>query len=218
MRRDSALSPRISLDHRGRGAADQLGAAGDRDRIEEDAEVHGAVLGRRHHPALELADEVVDRLRPLRVPHHHVARAGGKAEALERAGEAVAEALQLARVDRVRQQEPVVLVGAHGLLAAPLRPITMRQPASRIEGGAISSNSLANRRRLRSEVISAIASTLTPCRSSRSTWFWMSAAARGELVDAVRPVDAAGNELRVAGDQAEDVDVLEDADDRRRSA
>ena len=49
------------LDHRGARALHQLGAACHRDRIEEDAEIHRAVLGRRHHPALELVDELLDR-------------------------------------------------------------------------------------------------------------------------------------------------------------
>ena len=61
-------------------------------------------------------------------------------------------------------------------------------------------------------MISAIASTLTPCRCSRSTWAWMSRAAAERSSRLARPVDAAGDELRVAGEQAQDVDVLEEAD------
>ncbi len=57
-----------------------------------------------------------------------------------------------------------------------------------------------------------MASTLTPCRWSRSTWAWMSLRRHREIVEAARPVDSAGDELRVAGEQAQDVDVLEEAD------
>ena len=68
----------------------------------------------------------------------------------------------------------------------PSVPMTIRQPRSRIDGGAVIANSLANRWRLRSETISATTSTRTPCRRSMRTCDFDRAGGGGEVVDGSR--------------------------------
>ena len=118
---------------------------------------------------LDLADEALDRLRPLRIADHDVAGAGRKAEALERLRERRAEAGKLGLRNRRGQQRPLSWSVRTVCSPRPSEPMIIRQPASRIAGGAIRSNSLTKSRRLRSEVISAIASTLHALPASRST-------------------------------------------------
>ena len=81
-------------------------------------------------------------------------------------------------------------------------------------GGASSSNSLTKSRRLRSEVISAIASTLHALAvQPLDLGLDVLRRQRRDPSMLAGAVDAAGDELRIAGDQAEDVDILEEADE-----
>ena len=75
------------VDQRLLGASQQLAVARHRLGVVEDRDVHLRGLVRLGEPAAEVALVVGERLRPLRIDDHHVARAGRKAEALERAGE-----------------------------------------------------------------------------------------------------------------------------------
>ncbi len=77
-------------------------------------------------------------------------------------------------------------------------------------------NSLASRRRLRSETISPTTSTLTPWRRSMRVWPSMSPAATASSATLDGAVDAGGDELRIAGQEAQEVDVLEQCRHIRR--
>ena len=153
-------------------------------------------------------------LRPDRIADHHIARAGRKAEAVQRArearrGSAARSATGTSRASRSALSWSVRTV------CSP-RPSIPSAAGSRPRGSSRaarpSRRAALNRRRLRSEVISAITSTFTPCRCSRSTWAWMSRAAAARSSMLAGAVDPAGDQLGVAGEQAEDVDILEEPD------
>ena len=209
--REQRLLAAHGLDQRRLGLAQEVRPAGDRDGVEEDAEVHRRVGAPLQHPDAELPDQPVQRLRPDGVADHDVARAGRKAEAVERAGEGLAEAVELRRRHRLRQQEPVVLVGAHRLLAPPLAAHQQeaallldrgrRQQVEQLEEQAPVEvgGDLGDLLHLHALAVQPLHLGLDVARRG------------GELVHAAGAVDAAGDELGVAGDQAEDVDVLQEA-------
>ena len=90
--------------------------------------------------------------------------------------------------------------------------MTMRQPLVRISAGATISNSRENRRPLRSETTSPITSTLTPWRRRVRTCAAVSRAAISQVVLARGAIDAAGDDLGAAGEEAQQVDIFQDAD------
>jgi hypothetical protein len=190
----------------------QLQPARRRHGVEEDAEVHRGVGRALEHPGPELPHQPVHRLRPDRVADHHAARAGREAEAVERAGEGLAEAGEVSLGHRLRQQQPVVLVGPHRLLAAALAA-HQQQAALLLDGGR-----REQREELHEQPAVEVGGELGDLLhlhplAVQPLHLRLDVARRGDqLLHAPGAVDAAGDELRVAGNQAEDVDVLQEAD------
>ena len=102
------------------GRAQQLGVAGHRLGVVEDRDIHGPGFVRQREPAAKIVAELVDRLRPRGIAHHHLAGAGRKAALPERVEHVGAELIEIRRRDGLGEDEPIVLVGAECLLAAPL--------------------------------------------------------------------------------------------------
>ena len=100
--------------------AQQFRVARHRLGVVEDGDVHRAGLVGERLPGAKVGAKGVERLRPQGIAHHHVAGTGGKAEAFERVGEIPAEGVEIGLRDRLGEDEAVVLIGAEGLLAAPL--------------------------------------------------------------------------------------------------
>ena len=94
---------------------------------------------------------------------------GGNPNRIERTSEGRAEGREIGLRHRRGEDEPIVLIGAYRLLAAPFRAHDHQAAAVANHGGAVISNNLVMSRRLRSEVISAIASIRTRSPASRST-------------------------------------------------
>ena len=91
---------------------------------------------RVQHPDPELPDEAVHRLRPDRVADHDVAGAGRKAEAVERAREGLAEAVEL-RLPAPARPAEARCPGRCARSARPAlrEPISIRQPLLADRGG-----------------------------------------------------------------------------------
>ena len=83
---------------------------------------------------------------------------------LQRNGKIGSECIQRHLIDGFGQDQPVVLIRAHGLLTATLAPHDDEAATGPNSAGATISNSRENRRRFRSETISPITSTPTPWR------------------------------------------------------
>ena len=116
-------------------------------------------------------------------------------------------------VDGVGQDQAVVLIGAHGLFAAAFAPHDDEAATGRgSRRERPSRTACENRRRLRSETISPITSTLTPWRRSVRTCAVGFARGNREIVLARGAIDAAGDDLGAAGEEAQQVDILQDAD------
>ena len=223
-RQERALAAQ-ELEQRLLGPREQIRRARSRRLASEKMARFMAASGSRaEHPGLELADEAVDRLRPDRVADHDIAGAGREPEAVQRPGKGVSERARsvsgTGRPDRMPLSWSVRTVCS----PRPSDPIIIRQPLSRIEGGATISNSLTNSRRvevggdlgdgvdLDALLVKPLDLGLDVLRRHR------------EIVEAARAVDPPGDELRVAGEQTQDVDVLQEADigavglDRRGAA
>jgi hypothetical protein len=200
------------FDHGRLRAVEQIVMPDDRHGVEEDAEIDRALVIGRENPALELAQEAVDRLRPLRVANHDIAGAGRKPEFLQRIGEAVAKGLQLVLRHRTRQQQAVVLIRAHGLLAASFR--AHHHETSGLANGRRCDQGEHLREQAAIEIGGDFRDHLDPgaLLVEALDLALDVAGAEDEIVDRAGALDMSGDELRIAGHQPENVDVLEDAD------
>ena len=111
------------------------------------------------------------------------------------------------------KKKGVVLVGPHRLLATPFR--THQQQAAILSDGRVGrpcSKSFMKSRRFKSEVISAISVNLQPLPMEPLDLSLDVARCTRQVVEAAGAVDSPGDELGVAGEQPEDIDILEEAD------
>ncbi len=140
---------------------------------------------------------------------------GGKPNSPARAVKLRAEAVQRRLVHGLGQDQAIVLIGADGLLAAALAAHHDQAGACRaFRLGDSRSNNLANRRRLRSDTISATTSNFTPWRRSGRTWSAIcSAAAPISSCSVDGAIDAADDQLRISGEETQQIDVFDDADE-----
>src|SRR5262245_16963865 len=197
------------LNQRTLGAPDQFGVAGHSDGVEEDAEVHRTVFLRCHDPRLDLADEIVDRLRPLPALHHHIARAGRKSEALQRTGKHGAKGLQFVLGHRFSKEKAVVLVRANRLLAASFRAHHHQASHGADRGRCrqieqfVEQATIEVGRDLRDNL------HLDPLPVEPFDLRLNIVCGASEIIDRVRTIDASWNKLRVAGHEAKDINIFQ---------
>ncbi len=191
----------------------QVGAAGDGDRIVEDRHVHRRGFVGRCDPAVEVGEIVVERLRPERIAHHHVARTGRKTELLERGGEIGAEAGEHGLVDGLGEDQAIVLIGANRLFLAAfaahhdqaraLAQVRRRQQRERLGDQAPVEIGDDLGDHLDAHVLAPEHAHLLGDLARRD----------GEVGLGLGAIDAAGDHLRIAGEEAQQIDVLENAGD-----
>ena len=165
-------------------------------------------------PQAQLPKKPVQRLRPDRVAHHHVARAGGKAEGRKRPGEARSERVDFPGRKLPGKQQRVVLVRSDRLLAPALgseenEAAVLADPRRgdhfeelAVEAPVEIGGDLRDQVDLQALPMETLDLVLNVPRGRR------------EIVEAAGAIDPAGDQLRVAGKEAQEVDIFEEADER----
>ena len=211
MRQEGSLAAH-EIDERFLCSDDKVRLPGDRHGVEEDGDVHGGCRIAAEHPGLELADKALDGLRPDRVANHDVPGAGRETKPVQGAGKGLAELREVAVWNLLGKKKGVVLVSPHGLLATPFR--THQQQAAILSDGRWGHHlkELSEQPSVQVGGDFGDQVNLQPLPMEPLDLALDVASRARQVVEVAGAINSSRDELGVAGQQPQDVDVLEEAD------
>ena len=180
--------------------------------IEKDGEVHETLFVGRIDPAVDLRLELSDAASPVGVGHHDLSGTLGIAELEQRFTDPLHVGDEELHVDAVSDDQGVVLVGADDLLPPPFAP---HHQQSALATALLGHDHLEEPGEdfvvdLRDQF--GDVAGLEPLGVEAPHNRQVAQARLFELLDAAGPLDLDGDQVGVVGEVAQDIDLLQDAD------
>ena len=201
------------LDQPGLCRLDQARIAGCRRGIVEDRHVHQRLLVRRGDPGADLLAPGRERAPPGGVAHHDAAWTGRIADGEQTVGEFLRDPVQALAFEAVAQDQPVVLIGAQDLVGAALAAhhdqagigdqFGRRHHAVQLGGDAAAQ--LGHQLRDVGDLGAVAVQHLDQ--------FGQLGARPVQILDRARARDLHRDDMRLAGHEAQQIDLLQHADD-----
>ncbi|MCY1395881.1 hypothetical protein D9M71_108370 [compost metagenome] len=191
---------------------EQGDVAGNRFAVHGNRQIHHrqaiAVLA----PLGQLARPFVDRVHPLGIGHHDVARAGRKAEADQGLTEVAHGIHQPGPLQTVAHQQRIVLVGLHDLLAAPFRAHHHQADVGTHVAGDDQIEQLGNDPPIHGGQQLHGEADLHPGRDQRPNQVGEPQRRLAQLLERVGALDPQADDVGVAGEVAEHIGQLDQPD------